>query len=149
MAPEQMLAGIQDEVRGVSETVQRLASENETLRSQSTVGAVRTVTMANEVARLNKPTAFSGAEEEYSDWEFALTCVVGTMDGTLTELQAVAADPRVKRIPTDEAGNETARTVHNILALLTTKRPRKMVREVPDRNGYEPYRSLGEQRRTR
>ena len=24
--------------------------------------------MANEVARLNKPTAFSGAEEEYSDW---------------------------------------------------------------------------------
>ena len=28
--------------------------------------------MANEVARLNKPTAFSGAGEEYSDWEFAL-----------------------------------------------------------------------------
>ena len=62
MTPEQMLAGLQDEVRGPSETVQRLASENETLRSQSTVGAVRTVTMANEVARLNKPAAFSGAE---------------------------------------------------------------------------------------
>ena len=54
MTPEQMLAGLQDEVRGLSETVQRLASENETLSSQSTVGAVRTVTMANEVARLNK-----------------------------------------------------------------------------------------------
>ena len=64
-----------DEVRGLSETVQRLASENETLRSQSTVG---TVTMANEVARLTKPTAFSGADEEYGDWEFALTCFVGT-----------------------------------------------------------------------
>ena len=63
MTQEQMLAGLQDEVRGLSETVQRLASENETLRSQSTIGAVRTVPMADEVARLNKPTAFSGAEE--------------------------------------------------------------------------------------
>ena len=63
MTPEQVLAGLQDEVRGLSETVQRLASENETLRSPSTVGAVRTVTMANEVARLNDPTAFNGAEE--------------------------------------------------------------------------------------
>ena len=87
--------------------------------------------------------AFSGAEEEYSDWEFALTCFVGTMDGTLlTELRAVAANPRVKRVPTDEAGNERARMLYNILALLTTKGPRKMVREVPDRNGYEAYRSL-------
>ena len=88
MTPEQVLAVLQDEVRGLSETVQLLASENETLRSQSMVGAVRTVTMANEVARLNKPTAFSGAEEENSDWEFPLTCFVGTMDGTLlTELR--------------------------------------------------------------
>ena len=102
MTPEQVLAGLQDKVRGLSETIQRPAYENETLRSQSTVGAVRTVTMANEVARLNKPTAFGGAEEEYSDWEFALTCFVGTMDGTLlTELRAVAANPRVKRVPTD------------------------------------------------
>ena len=112
MTPEQVLAGLQDEVRGLSETVQRLASENETLRSQSTVGAVRTVTMANEVARLNKPTAFSGAEEEYSDWEFALTCFVETMDGTLsTELRAVAANPRVKRVPTDEAGRRERSTI--------------------------------------
>ena len=43
----------QGEVRGLSETVQRLASEDGTLGSQSTVGAVRTVTMANQVARLN------------------------------------------------------------------------------------------------
>ena len=113
-----MLAGLQDEERALSETVQRLASENETPKSQSTVGAVRTVTMANEVARLHKPTAFSGAEEEYSDWEIALTCF---------ELQAVAADPRVKRIPTDEAGNERARTLCGILALLTTKEPSKKV----------------------
>ena len=70
MTPEQVLAGLQDEVRGLSEPVQRLASENETLRSQSTVGAVRTVTMANEVARLNKPNAFNGAEDEYTDWDF-------------------------------------------------------------------------------
>ena len=131
---------LQDEVRGLSETVQRLASENETLTSQSTVGAVRKVPMANEVARLNNPTAFSGAEEEYSGWEFALTCFVGTMDGTLlTELREVA---RVKRVPTDEAENERARTLFKILALLTTKGPRKMVREVPDQNGYEAYRSL-------
>ena len=59
MTPEQMLAGLQDEERALSETVQRPASENGTPRSQSTVGAVRTVTMATEVARLNKPTAFS------------------------------------------------------------------------------------------
>ena len=90
-----------------------------------------------------QPTAFSGAEEEYSDWDFALTCFVGTMDGTLsTELQAVAADPRVKRIPKDEAVNERARTLYNTLTLLTTKGPRKMVREIPDQNGYEAYRSL-------
>ena len=128
MTPERVLAGLQDEVRGLSKKVQRPASENETLRSQSTVGAVRTVTMANEVARLNKPTAFSGAEEEYSNWEVALTCFVGTMDGTLlTELRTVAANPRVKRVPTDEAGNERARTLYNILSLLTTK-GRKMVR---------------------
>ena len=80
MTPEQMLASLQDEVRGLSETVQPLASENETFRSQSTGGAVKTVTMANEVARLNKPTAFSGAEEEHSDWDFALTCFLGTME---------------------------------------------------------------------
>ena len=46
MTPEQVLASLQGEVRGLSETVQRLASENETLRNQSTVGAVNTVTMA-------------------------------------------------------------------------------------------------------
>ena len=33
MTPEQMLAGLQDEVRELSETVQRLASENETQQS--------------------------------------------------------------------------------------------------------------------
>ena len=93
MTREQMLAGLQDEVKGLSQRVHRLASENETLRIQSTVGAVRTVTMANEIARVNKPTPFSGTEQEYSDWEFSLTCFVGTMDGTLlTELHAVAAD---------------------------------------------------------
>ena len=67
MTPERMLAGLQEEVTGLAETVQRLSSENETLWTQSTAGAVRTVTMANEVARLNMPTAFSGAEDEYSD----------------------------------------------------------------------------------
>ena len=113
MTPEQLLAGLQEEVRGLSQTVQRLSSENETLMSQSTVGAVRTVTMANEVARLNKPTAFSGAEEEFSDWDFALTCFLGTMDGTLlTELDAVAVDPRVKRIPTD--AERRAHEIHHM-----------------------------------
>ena len=83
------------------------------------------------------------AELKNSDWEFALKCFVGTMDGTLlTELHAVAANPRVKRVPTDEAGNERAKTLYSILALLTTNGPRKMVREVPDQNGYEAYRSL-------
>ena len=61
MTPEQMLASLQEEVKGVAETVQRLSSENETLNSPSSSGAVRTMTTANEVARLNKPTAFSGA----------------------------------------------------------------------------------------
>ena len=55
-----------EEAKRLSETVQRLAS----------VGAVRTVTMTNEAARLNKPTVFSGAEEDHSDWEFAPTCFV-------------------------------------------------------------------------
>ena len=41
------MAGLQKEVKGLAETVQRLSSENETLRTQSTAGAVRTVTMAN------------------------------------------------------------------------------------------------------
>ena len=118
MTSEQLLAGLQEEVRGLSEPVQRLSSENETLRSQSTVGAVRTVTMANEVARLNKPAAFSGTEEEFSDWDFAMTCFVGTMNGTqMTELQAVAADPMVKRIQKNGARST-------------------------EQNGYEAYRSL-------
>ena len=60
----------------------------------------------------------------------------------LNELQAVASDPRVKIIPTDDAGGGRARTLYNILALLTTKEPRKMVREVPDQDWYEAYRSL-------
>ena len=65
------------------------------------------------------------------------------MDGTLLkELQAVASDPRVKRTPTNEAGKERARTLYDILALLTIKGPRKMVREVPDQNEYEAYRCL-------
>ena len=62
MLQEQMLAGLQEEVQGLAETVQRLSSENETLKTQSTSGAVRTVTMANEVAWLNQPAAFSGAD---------------------------------------------------------------------------------------
>ena len=96
------------------------------------------MTMANEVVRLNKPTASSGVEDELSDWDFA-----GTMDGTLLkDPQAAASDPRVNRTPTDEAGKERARTLFNNLALLTTKGPRKMVRDVPDQNGYEAYRSL-------
>ena len=107
MTPEHMLAGLQAEVKGLAETVQRLSSENDTLRIQSTAGALRIVTMANEVARLNKPTAFSGAEDEYNDWDLALTCFVGTMDGTLLkELQTAASDPRVKRTRTDEAGKK-------------------------------------------
>ena len=81
-----------------------------------------------EGARLGEPTAFSGAEGKFSDWDFALTCFVGTMYGTLLkEPQAVASDPRVKRTPTDEARKERARLFHNILALLTTKGPRKTV----------------------
>ena len=63
------------------------------------------------------------------------------MDGTLlTELRTVEAKPRVKRVLTDEAGNERARTLYNILAL--DEGTAKMVREVPDQNGYETYRSL-------
>ena len=48
----------------------------------------------------------------------------------------------MKRIPTDEAGKERAKTLYNILALLMTKGPRKMVREVPEQKKYEAYRSL-------
>ena len=60
----------------------------------------------------------------------------------MKELQAVVSDPRVKRTPTDEARKERSRTLYNILALLTTKGPREVVREVPDQRGYEAYRSL-------
>ena len=55
-------------VKRFAETVQRLSSKKETLT---------TVTMANEVARLNKPTGFIGDEDEYGDWDFALTCFRG------------------------------------------------------------------------
>ena len=107
MTPEQMLASLQEEVKGLAETVLRLSAENVILKSQSSSEAVRSVTMANEVARLNKPSAFTGTEDEFSDWDFALKCFVGTMDGTLLEeLQAVSSDPRTKRVPTDEAGKE-------------------------------------------
>ena len=155
MTPEQMLASRQEEAKGLAESVQRLSSENETLKSQSSSGAVKSVTMANEVARLNKSTALSGAEDEFSDSDFALTCFVGTMDAALLkELQAVASDPRVKRIPTDEAGGERASTLYNILALPTTKtakedgtrgtRPRR-VRSVPkSRAEYGSRHALGE-----
>ena len=71
MTPEQMLASLQEEAKGLAERVQRLSAENETVKSQSSSGSVRTVTMANEVARLNKPTTFSGEEHELSDWDFA------------------------------------------------------------------------------
>ena len=125
------------------DTVQRLSTDNETLKSQSGSGAVKTVAMANEVARLTKPTVFNGAKDEFSDWDFAFTCFVGTMDAMLLkELQAIASHPRVKRIPTDESRGERAFTLHNILALLTTEGPKKTVRVVPDQNGYEACRSL-------
>ena len=65
------------------------------------------------------------------------------MDGTLVqELQAISSDPVMKRTPTDDAGKERARTLHNILALFTTKGPRKMVREVLEQNGHEACRFL-------
>ena len=50
MTPEQMLASLQEEVKGLAETVQRLSSENETIKSQSSSGAERTATIASEVA---------------------------------------------------------------------------------------------------
>ena len=62
--------------------------------------------MANEVARLNKPTASSGPENEFSDLDFALTCFVGTMDATLLQHPGTADD----------------------------QKPRKMAREVPNQN---------------
>ena len=143
MTPEQLLANLQEEVKGLAETVQRLSAENMVLKSQTSSETVRSVTMANEIARLNKPSVFAGTEDEFGDWDFALTCFVGTMDGTLVqELQAISSDPVMKRSPTDDAGKERARTLYNILALLTTKGPRKMVREVPEQNGYEAYRCL-------
>ena len=110
--------------------------------------------MANEVARLDKPTAISSAEDEYSDWDFALACFVGTMDGTLLkELQAVAADPRVKRTPTDEAGNVRPRTLHNILGNADDKGAKKdgtrSTRARRVRSAPKPRVEIREQRRTR
>ena len=110
MTPEQLLASLQEEVKGLAETVQRLSAENMVLKSQTSSETVRSVTMANEIARLNKPSVFAGTEDEFGDWDFALTCFVGTMDGTLVqELQAISSDPVMKRIPTDDAGKERAR----------------------------------------
>ena len=55
----------------------------------------------------------------------------------------ISSDPVMKRNPTDDAGKERARTLYNILALLTDKGVQeKMVREVPEQNGYEAYRCL-------
>ena len=70
---------------GLAETVQRLSAENMVLKSQTSSEAVRSVTMANEVARLNKPSVFTETEDEFSDRDSALTCFVGTMDGTLVQ----------------------------------------------------------------
>ena len=129
-------------MKGLAEAVQRLSSENETLRTQSTAGPIRTVTTANEIVRLNIPTAFSGAEDEYSDWDFALTCFVGTMGTLLKEPQVVAQDqgssePRHTKWEKREHARSTISW-----ALLTTQGPGKMVREVPEQNGYNAYRSL-------
>ena len=59
MTPEQLLAGIQEEVRGLSEngpaTILRKRDAEESV--DSTVAAVWTVTMASEVARLNRLTS--------------------------------------------------------------------------------------------
>ena len=100
MTPEQLLASLQEEVKGLAETVQRLSAENMVLKSQTSSETVRSVTMANEIARLNKPSVFAGTEDEFGDWDFALTCFVGTMDGTLVqELQAISSDPVMKRTP--------------------------------------------------
>ena len=109
MTPEQLLASLQEEVKGLAETVQRLSAKNMVLKSQTSSETVRSVTMANEIARLNKPSVFAGTEDEFGDWDFALTCFVGTMDGTLVqELQAISSDPVMKRTPTDDAGKERA-----------------------------------------
>ena len=108
-----MLAGLQDEVR-----------------SQSTVGAVRTV---------NKPTAFYGAEEGYSDWEFGADVLHGN-DGRHVVDRAASggSKPKSEEIPTDEAGNERAGTLQ-YPGIADDEGPRKMVREVPYQNGYEAY----------
>ena len=106
MTPEQMLAGLQQEVKRLAETVQR--PQKKTLR---------TVTMANEVARLNKPTGFIGDEDEYGDWDFALTCFVGTIDGTLLkELQSNSIGPKGEANP---GRRSWERELYNILALRT------------------------------
>ena len=143
MTPEQMLAGLQDEVGGLSETVQRLTSENETVWRQSTVGTVRTVKMANEVAKLNKPTAFSGAEEEHGDWEFALTCFVGTMDGTLlTELRAVGSKPKSEANLDGRSWEREGEDVLQYPGTADDEGTAKNGARGTRPNGYEAYRSL-------
>ena len=97
--------------------------------------------MANEVARLNKPTVISGAEDDFSDWDFALTCFVGTMDGTLLkELQAIASDPRVMRTPTDEARKRESTHALQYLGTADDKRTRT--------RWYEKYQSKTGTKRT-
>ena len=114
MTPEQLLARLQEEAKGLAETVLRLSVDNMVLKSKTSSETLRSVTMANEVARLNKLSVFTRTEDVFSDWDSGLTCFVGTMDGTLVqELQAISSVPGTKRTPTDDAGKERARTPYN------------------------------------
>ena len=57
------------------------------------------------VARLNKPSALSGIEEELSVWDFAPRCFVGTVDSTmLREMEMEAYSPNTRRIPKATTG---------------------------------------------
>ena len=95
----------------LTESVQRLSSETR-VRS----GAIGWVGTATEGAPLNKPSAFSRTEEEFSDFHLSLTCFVGTMDFTLlVEMRTTADHPNTRLIPIVKAGTiETGDTSRRI-----------------------------------
>ena len=80
--------------------------------------------MARGIAPCSKPSAVRGKEDEFSDGDFALTCLVDATPTTSTRV----GSPQTML-------NTSGYELYNVLTLLTTTRPRTMVRELPDQNG--------------
>ena len=137
--------------------MQALLNENAHMKSESVnyAASVKADMAASEAKMMHrsldlgknvKPKTFSGVDSEFSDWDFTVRCHVASVSSEMGKDMERVGQSCTKVVPlqNDPLELERSRTLFSMIALLTEKHARKIVRATPDMNGLEAYRRLVE-----